>query len=112
MLTPPRQLGMAGVSPVREDFKAQSSSLGKNTIIHSTHVCPGLRMRGHTSCGSVILAPVLRTEKPSPREGKWLVQGILTKVSLPRQNQDLWLLHYLIRFVFVLFRFVFRKRKK
>ena len=81
VLTPSHQLGMAPVSPLRKDFKAQSGSLGKNTIIHSTHVCPGLRMGGHTSCGSVILAPVLQTEKLSPREEKWLVQDILTKTE-------------------------------
>lgn len=64
------------------------------------------------------LAPVLQTEKLSPREGRWLAQGILilnqdlplNKVSW--QNQDLWLLHYLVRFVFVFVWFVFRKSKK
>ena len=106
VLTPSHELGMAPLSPVRKDFKAQSGSLGKNTIIHTTRLPWAQNGRAYF-LWICYLAPVLQTEKLSPREGRWLVQGILTlnqdlplnKVSW--QNQDLWLLHYLVRFGFV-----------
>ena len=81
MLTPSHQLGVAPWSFIGKDFEGQSGSLGESTIIHYTCL-PWAQNARYTFCGFVILDPILHTGKLSPREGKLLVQGLLTKVEL------------------------------